>query len=147
MGAYSGIFIVKNHEKSWNPETPPSSAQWLAILAQFFGFWWLEVEKSTKINIFGVKIDQKDTEELDKHIATPVGALSNNDHTKKTKYCFLGAFFLRFFLFFRDEKHERPSHSEAENMKNRFLGWNKLKKRKYRVLIMKFLKIWAPNFF
>ena len=62
MGAYSGIFIVKNHEKSWNPETPPSSAHRLAILAQFFDFWWLEVEKSAKINIGGVKIDQKPPE-------------------------------------------------------------------------------------
>ena len=50
MGAYSGIFIVKNHEKSWNPETPPSSAEWLAILAQIFDFWWLEVEKIVKHN-------------------------------------------------------------------------------------------------
>ena len=79
MGAYSGIFIVKNHEKSWNPETPPSSAQWLAILAQIFGFWWLEVEKSAKINISGEKIDQKPPDKFDKHITTPVGALSNTD--------------------------------------------------------------------
>ena len=147
MGAYSGIFVVKHHEKSWNPETPPSSAHRQAILAQIFGFWWLEVEKSTKINIFGVKIDQKHTEELDKHITTPIGALSNNDHTNITNDCFFGVFFCVFFSFFRDEKHERPLHSEAENTKNRFLGWNKMKKRKYRVLIMKFLKIWAPNFF
>ena len=56
-------------------------------------FLWFEVEKSAKINIFGVKIDQNQPQKMFKHIVRVIGAMKSCFYTPLKKNVKFSVFF------------------------------------------------------
>ena len=66
---------LRNHEIRENPTQSIPIDERGYILGYIYDCWWSEVEKSTKINIFGAKIDQKVSEKFEKNIIIYITAL------------------------------------------------------------------------